>query len=106
MRDKVRSLVAAAALLGSIGAAYAKQPVDLTDAQLDEATAGVGLGGLIAIPFALAWPGGINTNTGFQSSVLSTTGSLNGVGVLQSSQNINVNQLQLNNVTILAPTGF
>ena len=105
MRDKVRSLVAAAALLGSIGAAYAKQPVELTDAQLDEATAGVGLGGLIAIP-ALAWPGGFATNTGFQSSVLSTTGSLNGVGVLQSAQNAGANQLQINNVTILAPTGF
>jgi hypothetical protein len=40
MRDKVLSLVAAAALLASVGAANAKGPVTLTDGQLDKVTAG------------------------------------------------------------------
>jgi hypothetical protein len=40
MRDKVLSLVAAAALLASVGVANAKGPVTLTDVQLDKATAG------------------------------------------------------------------
>jgi len=39
MRDKLLSL-AAAALLASVGGAYAKGPVTLTDSQLDTATAG------------------------------------------------------------------
>jgi hypothetical protein len=40
MRDKVLSFVAAAALLASVDAAYAKGPVTLTDGQLDKVTAG------------------------------------------------------------------
>jgi hypothetical protein len=40
MRQIVFSLVAAAALLASVGAAAAKDPVKLTDVQLDRATAG------------------------------------------------------------------
>ena len=40
MRDKVLSLVTAAALLASVGVAYAKGPVTLTDGQLDKVTAG------------------------------------------------------------------
>jgi hypothetical protein len=40
MRHKSLSLVAAAALLMSVGAAYAKDPVMLTDDQLDKVTAG------------------------------------------------------------------
>jgi hypothetical protein len=40
MGDKVLSLVAAAALLASVGVANAKGPVTLTDGQLDKVTAG------------------------------------------------------------------
>jgi hypothetical protein len=40
MRGKVVGLVAAAALLASVGIANAKDPVKLTDAQLDNVTAG------------------------------------------------------------------
>jgi hypothetical protein len=40
MRSKVVSLVAAGALLASVGVANAKGPVKLTDGQLDKVTAG------------------------------------------------------------------
>ena len=40
MRNKGLSVVAAVALLASVGAAYAKGPVTLTDGQLDKITAG------------------------------------------------------------------
>ena len=40
MRSKVLSFVAAAALLASVGAAYAQGPVTLMDDQLDKITAG------------------------------------------------------------------
>jgi hypothetical protein len=40
MRHIVLNLVAAAALMASVGAAAAKDPVKLTDVQLDKATAG------------------------------------------------------------------
>jgi hypothetical protein len=40
MRNKGLSFLAAAALLTSVGAAYAKGPVTLTDDQLDKVTAG------------------------------------------------------------------
>jgi hypothetical protein len=40
MRHIVLSLVAATALLASVGAAAAKDPVKLTDVQLDKVTAG------------------------------------------------------------------
>jgi hypothetical protein len=40
MRNKVLGVVAAAALLASVGVAYAKGPVTLTDGQLDKVTAG------------------------------------------------------------------
>lgn len=40
MRSKSLSVVAASALLMSVGAAHAKGPVTLTDAQLDKVTAG------------------------------------------------------------------
>ena len=49
MRDKVLSLVAAAALLASVGGAYAKGPVTLTDVQLDTVTAGDELSSLLAL---------------------------------------------------------
>jgi predicted small lipoprotein YifL len=44
MRNGLLSVVAAAALLTSIGAAYAKGPVTLTDDQLDKITAGTATG--------------------------------------------------------------
>jgi predicted amino acid dehydrogenase len=40
MRSNVLSLVAATALLASVGSANAKDPVKLTDVQLDKITAG------------------------------------------------------------------
>lgn len=40
MRSNVVSLLAAAALLASVGSANAKDPVELTDVQLDKITAG------------------------------------------------------------------
>ena len=49
MRDKVLGLVAAAALLASVGGAYAKGPVTLTDGQLDTVTAGDELSSLLAL---------------------------------------------------------
>ena len=49
MRDKVLSLVAAAALLASVGGAYAKGPVTLTDGQLDTVTAGDEVNTLLAL---------------------------------------------------------
>jgi UDP-N-acetylglucosamine enolpyruvyl transferase len=48
MRGKVLSLVAAAALLASVGAANAKGPVTLTDNQLDKVTAGATAAGILA----------------------------------------------------------
>jgi hypothetical protein len=49
MRDKVLSLVAGAALLASVGGAYAKGPVTLTDGQLDTVTAGDELNSQLAL---------------------------------------------------------
>src|ERR1700720_3701766 len=43
MRSNVVGLVAAAALLASVGIANAKSPVKLTDGQLDDITAGASL---------------------------------------------------------------
>ena len=60
MRDKVLSLVAAAALLASVGGAYAKGPVTLTDGQLDTVTAGDQLDSLLAITnFTIAFLSGV-----------------------------------------------
>jgi hypothetical protein len=62
MRDKLLSLVAAAALLASVGGAYAKGPVTLTDGQLDTVTAGVGeeLNSLLALTdFTIAFLSGV-----------------------------------------------
>jgi hypothetical protein len=52
MRGEVLSLVAAAALLASVGAALAKGPVTLTDNQLDKVTAGVTAADLLAFSTA------------------------------------------------------
>ena len=67
MRRMVFSLVAAAALLASVGAADAKDPVKLTDVQLDKVTAGdaasqatTELSSLLAINnWTLGWLNGV-----------------------------------------------
>ena len=67
MRRMVFSLVVAAALTASVGAADAKDPVKLTDVQLDKATAGdaasaaaTELSTLIAITnWTLGWLNGV-----------------------------------------------
>jgi hypothetical protein len=60
MRDKVLSLAAAAALLASVGGAYAKGPVTLTDGQLDTVTAGDQLNSLLALTdFTIAFLSGV-----------------------------------------------
>ena len=60
MRDKVLSLVAAAALLAFVGGAYAKGPVTLTDGQLDTVIAGDELSSLLAITdFTIAFLSGV-----------------------------------------------
>jgi hypothetical protein len=48
MRDKVVGLVAAVALLASVGIANAKGPVKLTDVQLDKVTAGASTSASVA----------------------------------------------------------
>jgi hypothetical protein len=69
MRSRVVGLVAAAALLASVGianAADAKGPVNLTDVQLDNVTAGgnPALAGSVALAGALNFAGAINTAVG------------------------------------------
>jgi hypothetical protein len=94
MRHKFFSLVAAAALLASVGAADAKGPVKLTDVQLDEATAGAAL----ALP-ALWWPGlAGSVNTGFSLFGVSMNYAMNGIGILQANQTTAPNVVQLNAV--------
>src|SRR5580658_2780457 len=51
MRNKGLSVVAAVALLASVGAAHAKGPVTLTDSQLDKITAGDATGVLNPLTF-------------------------------------------------------
>jgi hypothetical protein len=64
MRDKVLGLVAAAALLASVGGAYAKGPVTLTDGQLDTVTAGDTLGSLLALTnFTIAFLSGVSLSS-------------------------------------------
>jgi hypothetical protein len=66
MRGKVVGLVAAAALLASIGIANAKSPVKLTDGQLDNITAGASptsasVAATVATTGALNFAGAVNT---------------------------------------------
>jgi hypothetical protein len=96
MRRKFFSLVAAAALLASVGAADAKGPVKLTDVQLDEATAGAAT--LMALP-TLGWPGlAGSVNTGLSLLGVSMNYAMNGIGILQSNQTTAPNVVQLNAV--------
>jgi hypothetical protein len=99
MRDEVLSLVAVAALLGSMGAAEAKQPVKLTDAQLDMATAG----SASAVNFGISMPGvGAFVPLGSPNGIaqVSMTSSMNGVGILQANQTTGANAVQQNSVSI------
>ena len=66
MRSNVVGLVAAAALLASVGIANAKSPVKLTDGQLDNITAGASptsaaLAANVATAGALNYAGAVNT---------------------------------------------
>jgi hypothetical protein len=66
MRSNVVGLVAAAALLTSVGIANAKSPVKLTDGQLDNITAGASLASAnlaasVATTGALGFAGAVNT---------------------------------------------
>jgi hypothetical protein len=66
MRSNVVGLVAAAALLASVGIANAKSPVKLTDGQLDGITAGASLtsaslAASVATTGALNFAGAVNT---------------------------------------------
>jgi hypothetical protein len=73
MRDKVLGLVAAATLLASVGGAYAKGPVTLTDGQLDTVTAGDTLSSLLALTnFTIAFLSGVSLSSP------SASGSLGG----------------------------
>ena len=77
MRDKVLGLVAAATLLTSVGVAYAKGPVTLTDGQLDKVTAGASASSTLASSTALLNTlVAANTNTVVALNGL-TTNSLN-----------------------------
>jgi hypothetical protein len=67
MRSNVVGLVAAAALLASVGIANAKSPVKLTDGQLDDITAGASL-----------------TSASLAASV-ATTGALNFAGAVNAA---------------------
>jgi hypothetical protein len=62
MRNKCLGFLAAAALLTSVGAAYAKDPVTLTDGQLDKVTAGDAVTAAnVATTGALNYSGAVNT---------------------------------------------
>jgi hypothetical protein len=76
MRDKVLSVVAATALLASVGVANAQGPVTLTDGQLDKATAGAAATSTNQVGFLL----GTSTNELNNLLTLSyfTIGLLNG----------------------------
>ena len=74
MSGKLLGLMAAAALLASLGAANAKDPVKLTDGQLDKVTAG----NSFQIPVTANFPAGAGFN-----NVLAVPGNLSS-GVITS----------------------
>ena len=77
MHGKVVGLVAAVALLASVGIANAKEPVKLTDSQLDKITAGASASSTLASSTALLNTlVAANTNTVVALNGL-TTNSLN-----------------------------
>ena len=97
MRDEVLSLVAVAALLGSMGAAGAKEPVKLTDAQLDMATAGFAT----SVNFGVSMPGvGAFFPLGSPNGTaqVSMISSMNGSGILQANLTTGANAVQQNSV--------
>jgi hypothetical protein len=82
MRSNVVGLVAAAALLASVGIANAKSPVKLTDGQLDDITAGASatsasLAASVATTGALNFAGAVNTAV---AANLAATASPSAVG--------------------------
>ena len=93
----------AAALLGSMGAADAKQPVELTDAQLDMATAGyVGNYG-----FSTGGGGGSNAPPAGPNGgpSVSMSYSMSGKGTIQSNQSTGANSVQQNSVSTISGPG-
>ena len=60
MRNHVRSLLAGAALISTIGVAQANEPMELSETQMDRVTAGapvtlsLGVSGSFTAPFTLA----------------------------------------------------
>jgi hypothetical protein len=103
MRSKVLGLVAAAALLGSMGAADAKQPLKLTDAQLDMATAGYATVGNYG--FSTAGVGGSNIPVGLPLPQVSMAYSMNGIGTEQANQTTGANAVQQNSVATIIGLG-
>jgi hypothetical protein len=82
MRSNVVGLVAATALLASVGIANAKSPVKLTDGQLDKITAGASLtsaslAASVATTGALNFAGAVNTAV---AANLAATASPSAVG--------------------------
>ena len=97
-RTRTKALVAAAALLGSMGAADAKEPVKLTDAQLDMATAGVATVGNYGFSTV-----GAKGSDFLTFPLVNMAYSLNGVGILQANLTTGANAVQQNSVaTILS----
>jgi hypothetical protein len=99
MYNKVLGLMAAAALLGFIGAADAKEPVKLTDAQLDNATAG----SLVGISTGRLAPGGPLLSVPRVGMINSMNGA---AGILQTNQTTGENAVQQSSVVILGPGRF
>jgi hypothetical protein len=60
MRNHARSLLAGAALISTIGVAQANEPMELSETQMDQVTAGapvtltLGVSGSLTAPFRLA----------------------------------------------------
>ena len=81
MSGKLLSIVAAAALLVSAGAANAKEPVKLTDHQLDKVTAGASV---TQIPVAAAifsnGAGGLGGVNSFSPSTATVTQPVSNLG--------------------------
>jgi len=87
MHGKVVGLVAAVALLASVGIANAKGPVTLTDGQLDDITAGASA-----------------TSASLAASV-ATTGALNFAGAVNTAVAANVAVMGAFNNLVAADTG-
>ena len=81
MRGKLLGFVAAVALLVSVGVANAKDPVKLSDGQLDKVTAGADIGQMPFIASFLAngsnGPGGVNQFSPSVATIIPTLTNIN-----------------------------